>query len=185
MKDLIDGRTNGTHWKSTRDSALAVLALSEYIVEKKIAKTPLRFDYAIDDEPWRTVDVPDVPFHPDSHLRLDSTSIASGIHAIRFRKPKGNRLNIDLNYRFLRKVNTIPAVSQGISIERTYRRIVKNQDDQESDANSKANSNTFEIGDIIEVQLRIRTKKTWSIWRLRILNQRAANRCSWKAQKLE
>ncbi len=24
VKDLIDGRTNGTHWKSTRDSALAV-----------------------------------------------------------------------------------------------------------------------------------------------------------------
>ncbi|MCC7333857.1 MAG: hypothetical protein IT422_02100 [Pirellulaceae bacterium] len=160
VQGLVTNRMNGSYWRSTRDSALAVLALSEYMVHENILSEHIEFNYALDNLPTTKVNARDLPLHPDNHLQLDPAALKTGWHSVRVSKPEGNHLHLNLTVEYQRIVDTIPAVRDRISIERTYRRIKKSSDASNLHASGDS-LDTFEIGDIIEVELRIRTEQAY------------------------
>ncbi len=158
VQGLVNNRQNGVYWRSTRDSALAVLALSEYLVAKDIKSEKIEFEYALNDMPPFPVNAPDLPLHPDTHIQLSPVALKSGRHVVTVAKSAGSHLHLNLTTTYERAVDTIPALSDGISIERKYRKLRKDNDALNGKPSGDS-QNTFEIGDIIEVELRIRTKQ--------------------------
>ncbi len=160
LQGLISKRTEHGHWRSTRDTAMAVTSLSEYLVQKGKVNNKIEFNYAIDNLPTVRVNSPDLPFHPDSHLQFDADQLPTGRHLLKVSKPKGSELHLNLNVEYQQTVDTIAAVDQGISIERSYRKVKK---DGVALTGTEANAprDSFEVGDVIEVELKIRTKQSY------------------------
>ncbi|MFO0943025.1 MAG: MG2 domain-containing protein [Pirellulales bacterium] len=157
MLGLVKKRKAGGIWRSTRDSALAVLALSEYFIKNKLGNGLIEFEYALDDGPTTKIKAPNLPIQSDSHVKLNASQLASGKHVIKISKPDGNPLHVSLNVEYPQSVDTIPAKSKGISIERSYRRIAPNGDLHPKPSEDPSNG-TYKVGDIIEVELRIHNK---------------------------
>lgn len=160
LQGLVSKRVVGGRWRSTRDTAMAVTALSEYLVQRHKVSSKIEFNYAIDNLPTVRVNSPDLPFHPDSHLQIDTDKLPTGSHSLKVTKPHGSELHLNLNVEYQQTVDTIAAVDQGISIQRSYRKAKKDRDTS-APAEANAPQGSFEVGDIIEVELRIRTKQAY------------------------
>ncbi len=160
LQGLISKRTEHGHWRSTRDTAMAVTSLSEYLVKKRKVNNKIEFNYTINNLPTVRVNSPDLPFHPDSHLQLDTDQLPTGRHLLKVSKPQGRELHVNLNIEYQQTLDTIAAVDQGISIERSYRKVKK---DGVASTGTEANApqDSFEVGDVIEVELKIRTKQSY------------------------
>lgn len=160
LQGLVNKRVYGGRWQSTRDTAMAVTALSEYLVQKRKVNGKIEFNYAIDNLPGVHVNSPDLPFHPESHLQLDTDELSIGRHTLKVSKTQGRELHLNLNVEYQQTVETTASVDQGISIERSYRKVKKDRDTS-APAEAAAPQGSFEVGDIIEVELKIRTKQAY------------------------
>jgi len=87
VKYLLNNRKNGTYWNSTRDTAIALEAMSDYLVASNEDRPNYTLDLLVDGEVKKTVKVtPDNIFEIDNSFVLEGEALSSGAHTVSFRK---------------------------------------------------------------------------------------------------
>ena len=90
VKYLLNNRSHGTYWNSTRDTALCIEALADYLVASGEDKPNLELEVVVDGEVKQTVTITaENLFTFNNKFRMEGDAISTGEHTIELRK-KGN-----------------------------------------------------------------------------------------------
>lgn len=177
VKYLINNRKHATYWQSTRDTAVVIEALAEYIVASGEAQPDMEILIRYDGQIKKRIRInKDNLFQFDNRLLLNATQLQSGKHTISIeRKGKGalyynaylsyfsledyiKRAGLEIKvlrqyYKLVRDDKTVHAADprgQGVAYksERYKRLPIKNLDELQS-------------GDLVEVELSIASKNDY------------------------
>jgi uncharacterized protein YfaS (alpha-2-macroglobulin family) len=145
-------RDNGTHWRSTRDSALAVAALADYVRTRKDSGADCRVTIRLDGKSIREVSIgfKDL-LAPDGRLFLDATKLTPGKHTVTLEKAGRGELQFSGRFRTFARQNAIQAAGKGLRIEREYVSLGADGSKRQPLPADAA----VAVGDIIEVALTI------------------------------
>ena len=84
---LLNNRRHGTYWKSTRDTALAVEALAEYLRQTDELNPDLRVEVLVDGEPVREIAITQESLLSfDGTVVLEGDELAAGEHTVELRR---------------------------------------------------------------------------------------------------
>ena len=87
VKYLLNNRKHATYWKSTRDTAIIVEALAEYLSASGEDRPNLNLDIYLDDTKQKTVEITaDSLFTFDNRFVLEGRDITTGSHKMTLRK---------------------------------------------------------------------------------------------------
>jgi uncharacterized protein YfaS (alpha-2-macroglobulin family) len=118
---LVQNRKNGTHWRSTRDSALAVIALAEYVSAQRAAAADCHVVVKLDGRTLREVTVGSKdPLASDHRLILDATRLTPGNHTLSIERTGSGDLQFSARFQVFDKQDTIEPVGKGLSLRRDY-----------------------------------------------------------------
>ncbi|MCC8165008.1 MAG: alpha-2-macroglobulin [Planctomycetes bacterium] len=124
-KYLMENRKNGSYWKSTRDSAYAIEALTDYSLASGEAKPDFGGAVYLDDEL-----VLERRFTAENALgverfSLDGLAVDAGEHTIRLVRTGGGNLYYGGSLRLFSLEDPIPAAAGDLAVERTFYRLVR------------------------------------------------------------
>jgi uncharacterized protein YfaS (alpha-2-macroglobulin family) len=120
---LIQNRPSGHYWQSTRDTALAVAALGEYVLLQKV-RSDCRVAVQIDDRPPREFSITRSNFlTSDYSITVGGTDLRSGTHEVKLTKTGPGELHYGYRLQYVTKEALTSPESNGIAIERTYYRV--------------------------------------------------------------
>ena len=177
VKYLINNRKHATYWNSTRDSALCVEALADYIVASGEGAPDLTIDILYDDKVMKTVKInKENLFSFDNKFIMRGEALASGKHNITIRKSGTGPLyfNSYLTYFTLEKF--IKKAGLEIKVQRKYYKLdrvaksIKVQGSHGQALDQKvekferkliANLATLKSGDLVEIELIIESKNDY------------------------
>lgn len=87
VKYLLNNRRHATYWNSTRDTAVIIEALAEYLVASGEAEPRMLVEVFVDGEVKQTVEItPEVLFTYDNSFVIEGPALASGEHKIELRR---------------------------------------------------------------------------------------------------
>jgi len=149
---LVLNRHNGTYWQSTRDSALAVSALADYVLTQKAARADCRVTIRLDGKPIREVTISSKDlFAPDRHLFFDATMLTPGEHTVTLEKTGRGDMHFAARFRTFARQDTIEATGKGLSLKRECFSLGAGGGKRKPLAADSA----VAVGDIVEVVLTI------------------------------
>ncbi len=130
-KYLMENRKNGSYWKSTRDTAYAIEALTDYSLASGEAKPDFGVAVYLDDEL-----VLERRFTAENALgverfSLDGLAVDTGDHTIRLVRTGSGNLYYGGSLRLFSLEDPIPAAGGDLAVERTFYRLVR--DDRTTD----------------------------------------------------
>ncbi|MEQ1821870.1 MAG: alpha-2-macroglobulin family protein, partial [Fimbriimonadaceae bacterium] len=142
-------------WMSTRDTAYAILALTEYFKSTK-ETVNLKGEAIValnNQEIGRVVFAGDRLGSPKNVLTIPVSQLQSGANTITVKRTDGGRAYYSAELKSY--TPTIPASSNGLTITRTYHRMetTRQQDGTTRFASNETPSDRFEKGDLVEVRL--------------------------------
>ncbi|MEL7500736.1 MAG: MG2 domain-containing protein [Planctomycetota bacterium] len=159
---LVSQRKNGTHWRSTRDSALAVHALTEYMLKMQKLEDDYSIGIFLDGKHVRDVDVSwQNMLALENRVTLTDENLDGGQHQISLKKDVNGPAYFTLTAGYETIYNQIPAAQNGgLQISRRYIRLntdgdSKTEDAQDVDSKILASGDSLAVGDVIEVELTI------------------------------
>jgi uncharacterized protein YfaS (alpha-2-macroglobulin family) len=160
---LVSQRKNGTHWRSTRDSALAVHALSEYMLKTK-EESPDGYSVGIfiDGKHVRDVDVSwQNMLALENQVTLTDEGLDGGQHQIVLKKDAVGPGYFALKTEFETIYDRIPAAQNGgLQINRRYVRLNSEASNQavsgdDAEISILGHGDRLAVGDVVEVELTI------------------------------
>lgn len=178
-KWLLNNRTNGSHWDSTKTTASALEALSVYLLQTGEGLETMEAEILYDGVPVKTItSTKDTLFTFDNSFRMHGKDLTNGTHNITIRRKKGkSNIYANSSLSFFTLENSIPAMGNALTVKRAYYIIrentVKNNDEKDTQTDAGAliaqgHNQTTRIllkegdiiasGDIIEAELIIKTK---------------------------
>ncbi|MEZ6092967.1 MAG: MG2 domain-containing protein [Pirellulaceae bacterium] len=178
VKYLLNNRSHGTYWKSTRDTAYCIEALAGYMKATGEDTPEMTVEVLVDGTVKQSVEItPDVLFQFDNSFVLKGTELSSGEHTIEIRrKGKGNLYTNAYLTNFTLEDN-ITAAGLEIKVNRKYYRLekIEGAEDQVSGSRGQvvdqkiekfkrvelANLDEVESGDLIEIELDIESKNDY------------------------
>ncbi|MFO1092578.1 MAG: MG2 domain-containing protein [Planctomycetaceae bacterium] len=87
VKYLLNNRRHATYWNSTRDTAVIIEALAEYLVASGEAEPRMLVEVVVDGEVKQTVEItPEVLFTYDNSFVIDGPALTSGEHKVELRR---------------------------------------------------------------------------------------------------
>jgi uncharacterized protein YfaS (alpha-2-macroglobulin family) len=160
---LVSQRKNGTHWRSTRDSALAVHALADYML---MMQKNLADDYSVrifvDGKHVRDIDVSwQNMLALENRVTLADKTLAGGKHQISLKKDVNGSTYFTVTAQYETVYDQIPsAQNDGLQISRRYIRVDSGANDKaytrEGDEPTiLATGDSLSIGDVVEVELTV------------------------------
>lgn len=156
VKYLLNNRQNGSYWKSTRDTAVCLEAMSEYIRATGEMNPDMFVEVLVDNKVVQATKVTsDNLFTIDNTLTLDGDELKSGKHSISFRKKGRGPLFYNAYLSYFSLENPIKKTGLEIKVERKYFKL--------SDGNSIPVTNLSEVvsGDLIEVVFEVNSKNDY------------------------
>jgi hypothetical protein len=177
---LVSSRKNGRFWRSTKDTALSVTAIAEYLAAAGAEAGEQTVDLRLDKGPATTVRIArgDI-LGSDTVLDLPAGNpLAPGRHEIAVERSGSGTLHFAMHAEFLRTRGLGEAQGNGISITRKYFKLASLSDgagaaveDQtarslESDVKRDRRrllsmDDTLSSGDVIEVELAIQSDEDY------------------------
>ncbi len=189
VKYLLNNRRHATYWNSTRDTAVCIEAMAEYLVASGEAEPNMLVEVWIDGEMKQSVEItPEVLFQFDNSFVLEGDALAGGEHKVELRRKAlgaeagGQRPEVGPLYYNAYLTNFtledhITAAGLEIKIGRKYYKLVQREDatdavqgdrgqvvDQKAlkyDRVELANLDEVQSGDLIEVELEIDSKNDY------------------------
>lgn len=121
---LVAQRLNGTYWRSTRDSALAVHALAELMQSVKQTGKALQVSVSVDGKHVQDIEVSwENMLTTQNQILLPIESLKPGKHQVILTKKTSGPLHYALQSQSFVKHERMPAIAQhGLRIERRYYR---------------------------------------------------------------
>ena len=87
VKYLLNNRKHATYWNSTRDTAVCIEALAEYLKQSGEDKPNLQVEVLVDGELKQTVEItPEVLFSFNNKFVVEGEALITGEHVIELRK---------------------------------------------------------------------------------------------------
>ncbi|MBS0660685.1 MAG: hypothetical protein JSR82_20895 [Verrucomicrobia bacterium] len=174
-KWLLSRRYSGVHWRSTRETAVIVRALSEYLVASGEAAPDLRVSVGLDTQPARELRLTrENLFHFDHRLVFPAALLPPGRHMITLGKQGTGALYYAATLRYLNKEEDVRGKGRELSIRRQYFKLVPEprtvttaadrpgttREEQRSSHRRVplATGETVASGDLIEVELHVTAK---------------------------
>lgn len=155
VKWLVNNR-EGIRWKSTKDSAIAVLALTEYIKYSLELNPEYTMSLIINDKKYKSWNITkkDI-FDYGKEVVFNDLDLGSGKKDIRIEKDGKGELYYSAVLKYYTKEEDITGVANGIDVKREYYKITKSGN-KEKRLKIK-NGSTLKSGDEIEVVLNIKS----------------------------
>ena len=151
-------RQNGTYWRSTRDSALAVAALADYVLTRKDSGADCRVTIRLDGKPIKEVTIGSKDLlATDRRLFIDATKLTPGKHSVTLEKTGRGDLQFSARFRTFARQDTIEATGKGLSLKREYFSLGAGG----SKRKPLAADGAVAVGDLIEVALTINADKDY------------------------
>lgn len=177
VKYLLNNRKHATYWKSTRDTAVVVEAMAEYLVNSGEDRPDLTLDIYFDDIKRKTVRIRAADlFTFDNKFILEGADITSGAHTLRLEKSGRGSVYFNAYLDYFTLEDFIPAAGLEIKVERRVYRLVE-ADKKIKDAGSRGqvvdrrvekfvreplnNRSAVKSGDLVEVELEIESKNDY------------------------
>jgi hypothetical protein len=159
---LVANRTNGTYWRSTRDSAMAVSAIAEYLTLVPATLERSKIQIALNGQDPLTLDINwKETSLLGSTISLDPAELRHGENTLSITKPDPGALSVGMHLRYFLKSEEIPSRTFGLAIKREYFKLPRSGEGAVDAAKRTPlqSGERVSIGDQIEVELTVETKE--------------------------
>jgi hypothetical protein len=128
VKYLLNNRQHGTYWKSTRDTALCVEALADYLQATKELGGRMTVELWVDGKPLKEIEVsPDNLFEIDNSLVLDGEELTTGEHTLELRRSGEGAVYFNAYLSYFSMEESLPAGGLEVTVERQYYRLTPDE----------------------------------------------------------
>ncbi|MDA0834016.1 MAG: MG2 domain-containing protein [Planctomycetota bacterium] len=177
VKYLLNNRKHATYWKSTRDTALAVEALAEFLVASGEAQPDMTLEVVVDGNVVQTVTInSDNLFQFDNKVVLEGEQLTIGEHTVELRRTGEGPLYYNAYLTNFTLEEFITKAGLEIKVQRKFYKLVK--DDKAVDvAGTRGqavsqkvekylreeidNLSTLKSGELVEIELEIDSKNDY------------------------
>lgn len=177
VKYLLNNRKNGTYWRSTRDTALCVEALADYLRASGEDKPDLTVEVWLDGTKRKEVKITaDNLFTFDNALVVAGDELSSGRHTLEMRKTGKGPLYYNAYQTNFTTEDFITKAGLEVKVERTFYRLIR-EDAEAVVAGSRGqavsqkvekyrreeipNLAVLKSGDLVEIELKIDSKNDY------------------------
>lgn len=177
VKYLINNRKHSTYWNSTRDTALCIEAMAEYLKASGEAEPNLELELVINGETKQTVKInKENLFSFDNSFVLEGDAVESGVHTIELHKKGDSPLYWNAYLTNFTKEDFITKAGLEIKVNRKFYKLVEveqkeavsgsrgqviNQKVEKYERVELPNLSKVVSGDLIEVELEIDSKNDY------------------------
>jgi uncharacterized protein YfaS (alpha-2-macroglobulin family) len=178
VKYILNNRKHATYWNSTRDTALCIEAMNDYLVATKEGEAELKVKVLIDGQIKKEVTInKDMLFNFDQSLVLTGDEVTTGEHSIELVKDGNAPLYWNAYLTYFSTEENIKAAGLELKVNRKYFKLVKQEDAKETtrdqrgqsttlnvekyDRKELANLDEIESGDLIEIEFTIESKNDY------------------------
>jgi uncharacterized protein YfaS (alpha-2-macroglobulin family) len=176
-KYLVNNRKNGTYWNSTRDTAVAIEALADFIRASGEDKPDFTLEVLIDGSKKKEIAInASNLFTFDNKLVLTGEKVPAGRHQIEFRKKGAGPLYFNaystnftledhitkagLEVKVDRKVYKLTPIDKKVTVSGSKGQAVK-QKVEKYDRAILNDGDTLKSGDLVEVEMEIESKNDY------------------------
>ena len=177
VKYLLNNRRHSTYWNSTRDTAICVEAMAEYLTASGEDAPDMSLDVVLDGKVAKTVAINGSNlFSFDNKLVLTGENVTSGPHTVEFRKKgtgpiyfnayttnftlEDNITKAGLEIKVERKYYKLKRVDKSIKVEGAHGQSV-GQKVEKYEREPLANLAQLKSGDLVEIELEIESKNDY------------------------
>jgi uncharacterized protein YfaS (alpha-2-macroglobulin family) len=177
VKYLLNNRKNGTYWKSTRDTALCIEALADYLKASGESKPNLTVEVWLDGKKRQEVKIDaDNLFTFDNSFVLTGDDVESGRHTLELRKQGEGPLYYNAYVTNFTKEDFITKAGLEVKVERKYYKLKRvdatatvagargqavKQKVEKYEREELTNFATLTSGDLVEIELEIESKNDY------------------------
>ena len=160
MKWLVYNR-RGNRWKSTRDTAMAVYGLADYVRATKELAPDYKVTVLVNDKPVRTLVINKAnALTIDGRITLGDADLQSGKNVIRIVKEGSGNLYYTTGAYFYTKEDKIKGAGHELFVKRTYTKVALDKDNKEVRTPLPYGAK-LDSGDRIEVRLELEAKNDY------------------------
>jgi uncharacterized protein YfaS (alpha-2-macroglobulin family) len=177
VKYLLNNRKHATYWNSTRDTALCIEALAEYLVASGEDRPDLTIEVWLDGKKQKDVKVDKSNlFTFDNAFVLEGDAVTTGEHTLEFRKQGTGPLYFNAYLANFTLEDFITKAGLEVKVERTFYKLTRaeksadvagsrgqalKQKVEKFDRTELANLADLASGDLVEVELIIDSKNDY------------------------
>ena len=177
VKWLLNNRRHGTYWRSTRDTAICVQAMGEYIRASGEAEPDYVLTVHLDGKPVKSVRITKENFFTfDNALTLEGEALAGGKHELSISREGKGAVYYSAYLSYFTKEADIKAAGLELKVDRRYYRLDRVDAEKNVEgANGQAvvekrlrwkrtelkNGDLVASGDLIEVELKLTAKNDY------------------------
>lgn len=177
VKYLLNNRKHATYWNSTRDTALIVEAMSDYLAATDETNVEMTVEVWLNGQRQKTVEItPDVLFSYDNRFVIEGANIEAGRHTVELRKRGEGRLYFNAYLSVFSLEDDIEAAGLELKVARKYFKLtpveatediaggrgqVVNQRVEKYERSEIANLGEVTSGDLIEIELTVESKNDY------------------------
>jgi len=153
LAEMLAENRIGNAWKNSRDTAMAVIALSEYSKQKRVRGGASGISVYLNGKQIQSFALTPSEIGSNRIIKKE-VSFKAGTNLIEIKKSGGGKLMISANAAYTDKSSSFSAYSKGISIFRKYKLAQKDVKNQAGISSFGAQT-SFSVGDLVEVELTI------------------------------
>lgn len=177
VKYLLNNRKNGTYWQSTRDTALCVEALADYLKASGEAKPNLTVEVWLDGKKRKEVAIEGSNlFSFDNKFVLEGEALAAGRHTLELRKQGDGPLYYNAYQTNFTKEQFITKAGLEVKVERKFYKLVRVEAEklaagargqvskekvEKYERQELPNLAELKSGDLVEIELVIESKNDY------------------------
>lgn len=177
VKYLLNNRRNGSYWSSTRDTALCIEALADYLVASGEARPDLTVEVWLDGSKRKEVAITAANlFTFDNRFVLEGDAITDGEHVLEFRKRGTGPLYANVYVTTFTQEELIPKAGLEVRVQRKLYKLTRvdaaaavagsrgqavEQAVEKFTRTELANLDEVTSGDLLEVELEIDSKNDY------------------------
>lgn len=177
VKYLVNNRKHATYWKSTRDTAICVEAMAEYMRASGEVEPDMTVTVLIDGVERKQVRItPQDLFSFDNKLVLEGEDVVSGKHVVKLRKKGRGPLYFNAYQTNFTLEKYIKRAGLEVKVRRNYFKLIESDKeikvrgdrgqalDQRVDRYERepvANLNMLKSGDLVEIELVVESKNDY------------------------
>ena len=177
VKYLINNRKHATYWNSTRDTAIAIEALADYLRASGEESPNLTLQLMLDGKAVKAVTISkDNLFSFDNKLILEGDALAAGEHTLTLQKQGAGPLYFNAYLTNFTLEDNITKAGLEIKVDRTFYRLVPKEKTvktagsrgqaldmkvEKYDRELLKDLSTVKSGDLIEVELTVDSKNDY------------------------
>ncbi len=178
VKYLLNNRKNATYWNSTRDTALCIEAMADFIRGSGEDRPEMTVEVYYDGKLQKAVEItPKTLFAFDNKFVLEGDAITTGKHTVELKKKGNGPLYFNGYQSYFTLEDFIPkSKSIEIKVDRKYYKLVKadksvkvagsrgqavDQKVEKYDRVELPNLSVVKSGDLVEIELEIQSKNDY------------------------